>query len=327
MQRINEDIKTEQFKNIYLLYGEEAYLRKQYRDRLKNALTKEEDTMNYHYFEGKDVSCGAVIDLAETIPFFSDRRVIVIENSGFFKHGGESLAEYLNEPSQTAYFIFVESEIDKRSRLFKTVSAKGTAVEFPVQSEATLQKWVLGILKKEDKRISAPALSSFLEKTGTDMENIRKELEKLICYCMQKDAVTEQDIEDICTHRVSNHVFDMVNAIADKKQKAALDLYYDLLALKEPPMRILFLIARQYNMLLQVKELKGKGCDNKRIGEKVGLMPFIAGKYVTQSSKFRSTDLRSALEACVETEEAVKTGRINDMMGVELLIVKYSGGR
>lgn len=324
MQRINDDIKNGQFKQIYLLYGEEAYLRKQYRDKLKNALSDGEDTMNYNYFEGRDIVPAAVIDLAETLPFFADRRVIILENSGLFKHGGERLAEYLSEPAPTVCFVFVETEIDKRSKLFKTVSAQGTAVEFPVQNEQTLKKWVLSLLKKENKRIYEPALNYFLEKTGTDMENIRKELEKLMCYCLDKETVTEQDIEDICTHRVSNHVFDMINAIADKQQKRALDLYYDLLSLKEPPMRILFLIARQFNMLLQVKELKKKGYDNKNIGAKVGLPPFIAGKYVAQSAKFRTTELKKALEACVDTEEAVKTGRMNDVMSVELLIVKYS---
>lgn len=324
MQRINEDIKSGQLKQIYLLYGEEAYLRKQYRDRLRNALAAEGDTMNYSYFEGKDISVGAVIDLAETLPFFADRRVIVVENSNLFKSGGEKMAEYLTEPAQAAYFVFVETEIDKRSKLFKTVSAKGTAVEFPVQNEATLKKWILAMIKKEGKQITGNALEYFLEKTGTDMENIRKELEKLMCYCMDKDAVSEQDIGEICTHRAGNHVFDMVNAIADKRQKKALDLYYDLLALKEPAMRILFLIARQFNTLMQVKELKGKGYDNKAIGAKVGLPPFIAGKYAAQAAKFKKEDLRGALEACVEAEEAVKTGRMNDVMSVELLIVRYS---
>ncbi len=193
-----------------------------------------------------------------------------------------------------------------------------------MQNEATLKKWILGILKREGKQITEPALNYFLEKTGTDMENIRKELEKLMCYCMEKEAVREQDIEAICTKRVSSHIFDMINAIAEKQQKKALDLYYDLLALKEPAMRILFLITRQFNMLLQVKELKGKGYDNKTIGVKVGLSPFIAGKYVTQAAKFRAADLRTALEACVEAEESVKTGKMNDIMSVELLIVRYS---
>lgn len=94
MQRINEDIKSGQFRQIYLLYGEESYLRKQYRDRLKDAMTEDGDTMNYSYFEGKDISVGAVIDLAETLPFFADRRVIVVENSGLFKHGGTAVSVF-----------------------------------------------------------------------------------------------------------------------------------------------------------------------------------------------------------------------------------------
>lgn len=324
MQRINEDIKSGNFRQMYLLYGEEAYLRKQYRDRLKKAMAADDDTMNYSYLEGKDISIGAVIDLAETLPFFADRRVIVVENSGFFKHGGEQMAQYLASPAETSYFVFVETEIDKRSKLFKTVSSQGIAVEFPIQSEATLKKWILGMIKREGKQITEPALQYFLEKTGTDMENLRKELEKLMCYCMEKEAVREADIEDICTKRINSHIFDMINAIADKKQKKALDLYYDLLALKEPAMRILFLIARQFNLLLQVKELKKQGLDNKSIGAKISLPPFIAGKYAAQAAKFRTSDLRTALEACVEAEESVKTGRMNDIMSVELLIVRYS---
>ena len=323
MQRLTQDIKSGQFNQIYLLYGAEAYLRKQYRDRLKNAIIGD-DNMNYHYYEGKDISIGEVIDQAETLPFFAERRLIILENSGFFKSGGEQLAEYLSAPSNTTFFLFVETEVDKRSRLYKAVSSKGCAVEFAIQDENTLKKWILGMVKKENKRISESALNFLLEKTGTDMENIRKETEKLFCYCMDKEAITEADIEEICTKRIGNHIFDMVSAIADKKQKQALELYYELLAQKEPPMRILFLIARQFNLLLQVKELKGKGYQNKAIGEKVGLPGFIAGKYVVQASRFKTREIRDAVEACVAAEEAIKTGRLNDNMSVEMLIIQYS---
>lgn len=323
MQRLIQDIKTQQFNHIYLLFGEEAYLRKQYRDKLKEAIIGD-DNMNYHYYEGKDISIGEVIDQAETLPFFAQRRLIVLENSGFLKSGGEQLAEYFSAPAQTTYFLLVETEVDKRSKLYKTITAKGCAVEFAVQDENTLKRWILGMVKKEDKKISENSLNYLLEKTGTDMENIRKETEKLFCYCMNKEVITEKDVEEICTKRIGNHIFDMVSAIADKKQKQALELYYELLAQKEPPMRILFLIARQFNMLLQVKELRGKGYQNKAIGEKVGLPGFIAGKYVAQAARFQTEELRDAVEACVEAEEAIKTGRINDNMSVEMLIIKYS---
>lgn len=321
MQRINNDIKQENFHHMYLLFGEERYLRRQYTERLKKALCNENDHMNTHFYQGKDISVGEIIDLAETMPFLSERRVFFINDSGLFKAGGEKMAEYLAAPSETAYFVFTESEVDKRSKIFKTLQANGCAVEFAIQDENTLKRWVGGILNKEGKQVTENTVQLLLTKTGTDMENIQMELEKLICYCMDKDVVTSEDVEAICTTRITNHIFDMINAIADRQTQKALQLYYDLLALKEPPMRILFLIARQCNMLLQAKELKARGFDNKAIGSKIGLAPFIAGKYVTQAARFKTSVLRKAVKQCVDAEEAVKTGRMNDMMSVELLIV------
>ncbi|MCI9314034.1 MAG: DNA polymerase III subunit delta [Lachnospiraceae bacterium] len=324
MKKLAEEIKTGQLKQVYILYGEEAYLRSQYKDKLKNALLDGGDPMNLHYFEGKDVKPGEVIDLAETMPFLAQRRVILLENSGLFAKGGEELAAYLGEPSDTAFFVFIEPSVDKRSKLYKAATARGRAIEFKMQDETVLKRWVLGFLKKENKNITERDLNLFLDKTGSDMENIRGELEKLLCYCLERDVVTAQDIEAVCTRQVTSQIFDMINAVAERRQKAAMELYYDLLTLKEPPMRILFLITRQFNMLLQVKELKNKGYDANTIGEKVGLAGFIARKYVAQAAKFKEADLRRALSDCVETEEAVKTGRMNDVMSVELLIVKYS---
>ena len=264
---------------------------------------------------------GEVIDLAETLPFLADKRVFFIRDSGLFKSGGEEMAQYLASPNETSYFVFTESEVDKRSKLYKAVQANGCAVEFAMQDESTLIRWIGGILSKENKKISEPTVRHFLTKTGIDMENIRSELEKLICYCLDRDVITTEDVDAVCTTRVTNHIFEMVNAIAEKDKHKALQLYYDLLALKEPPLRILFLIARQCNMLLQVKEMTLRGYDNKAIGPKIGVPPFIAGKYVSQAKLFKSSKLKEAVTQCVEAEEAVKSGRMNDMMSVEMLIL------
>lgn len=325
MQRIMEDLKTGRLKQIYLLYGAEGYLVRQYRDKLRDAFLNGADAMNLNRFEGTDVSVPAVIDMAETLPFFADRRVILLENTELFKSGGEELAEYLEHPAQSCAFVFAETAVDKRSRLYKTVKKQGYAAEFGRQPAKTLQKWVATLLKKEGKQISAQTMQLFLEKTGDDMENIRKELEKLICYCMDRDVVTSKDVEEICVHQVQNHIFDMISAISAGNQKRALQLYYDLLSLREPPMRILFLISRQFNLLLQVKELVKKGYPQKLIGDKVGLQGFVAGKYVSQAAGFSAAFLQKAVETCVETEYAVKSGKMDDQLGVELLIVNYSG--
>ncbi len=324
MKSLNEDLKTGQFKNIYLLYGEEDYLKKQYKGKLRNAVISPEDTMNYAYYEGKGINVKEIIDLAETMPFFSERRLILIENSGFFKNANAELAEYIKELPESTFMIFVESEIDKRGKLYKAVKDKGRIVELGRQDEKTLLRWVAGNVKKENKQIAERTIQYFLEKVGTDMENIQKELEKLFCYTLDKESITVEDVEVICTTQVTNQIFEMVNAVADKQQKKALDYYYDLLALKEPPMRILFLLARQFRLLLEVKALDKQGYARKEIASKAGLHPFVVGKYQEQAKAFSGKELRRIIEDSVETEEMVKTGRLNDMLGVEIFIMKYS---
>jgi len=324
MQQLIQDLKNQSYKSMYLLYGEEDYLRKQYRDKLKAALTAPDDTMNYHYYEGKDINVGEIIDLAETMPFFADRRVIILENSGLCKSGGDALAEYLKQPAESVVIILVESQIDKRSRLFKTVKDKGRACEFVPQNEQTLKKWIASLAKQDNRKISEQTAEFFLEKTGTDMANIRTEWEKLICYTMGKEIIEKEDVDVICTQRVSNRIFDMVAAIAEKRQQEALDMYHDLLTLKEPPMGILALISRQFNLMLQVKELQQKGMGGRQIADKVGLAPFIVQKYERQASRFKMKELREALNACVEADEAVKMGRLNDVLSIELLIIERS---
>ena len=259
MKSLQEDIRQKEFKNVYLFYGEEAYLKQVYKKRMKEALLPDGDEMNFTFFEGKKTEPQEVIQMAQTMPFFAERRVIFLENTGFFKGQCESLPEYLSQLPEYLCMIFIEEEVDKRSRMYKAVKKSGRIVEFAKQDSDMLIRWIFGILNKEQKKITRNDMELFLTKTGTDMGNIEKELEKLLCYVLERDVITRADIEAVCTSQVSNHIFDMLRAVTEKKQQRALDLYYDLLALKEPPMRILYLLARQFNQMLQVKELEKEG--------------------------------------------------------------------
>ncbi|MBS6397203.1 MAG: DNA polymerase III subunit delta [Clostridiales bacterium] len=324
MKMLMEDIKNRQFKRIYLLTGEEAYLRNQYKKKLRDALLDPEDTMNAATFEGRKINPREVIDLAETMPFFAERRVIILEDSGFAKNACPELADYIGEIPESTCIIMVETETDKRGRVWKAVKNVGRIVEFKRQDERTLARWVLGLLKKEGKNITEETMHAFLGCTGTDMENIDRELEKLICYTYGRDIITTEDVKAVCTEQMENRIFDMVQAITEKNQRRALDLYADLLAMKEPPMRILFLITRQFNQLLQLKGLAGEGLEKGELAKRAGVPPFALGKYMTQCRRFSSAQLRQAVEDCVDTEERVKTGQMGDQISVELLIVKYS---
>lgn len=324
MKTIDNDIKMGQLKNVYLLYGTEDYLKRQYRDKLKHALVEPDDTMNFSAYEGKDINPKELIDLSETLPFFKEKRMILVENSGFFKNSCDDLAEYMGQVPESTCFVFVEEEVDKRSKLFKAASRAGSAVEFETPKEDMLIRWMLGRIQREGKKITQSVMQLFLSKTGSDMENIDKELEKLICYTLDKTEISAADVEAICTGQTENKIFEMIDAISAKNQKKALDLYYDLLALKEAPMRILFLIARQFQNLLLIKSMSAKGYPAVSIAKTAGMPSFAVQKNLRQAGAFKINQLKEAIEDCGQAEEDVKTGRMADQLAVELLIVKYS---
>ena len=130
VKNLQEDIKTGKFKNAYLLFGEEAYLKIQYKEKLIHALNPDDDTMNFTKYEGKGIEVREMIDLCETMPFFADHRVVLVENSGFFKNKCDELADYMKTLPDYLRLVFVEEEVDKRSRMYKAVKNCGRIVEF-----------------------------------------------------------------------------------------------------------------------------------------------------------------------------------------------------
>ncbi len=324
MKTLNEHIKNHTFQNVYLIYGPEDYLRRQYRDKLKAAVLDGEDTMNYNYFEGKGIDVNEIIGLAETLPFFAEYRLIILENTGFFSSANDTLAEYVKHVPKTTILVFVEAGPDKRNKLYKAVNAAGYAAQMTSPDQETLVRWVAGILQKDHRRITKNDCLLFLSLVDPDMENIRQELEKLICYTMGRDVVTAADIHAVCSVHTENKIFDMINAVAGKDKRQAMALYNDLLTLKEPPLRTLYLIARQFNVLLQICELAGQGFPANTIAERTGMKPFVVRKNMGLARRFTVRELAGAVAFCTQMEEDVKSGKLADQIAVELVIYKYA---
>ncbi len=324
MKVLNEHIKNEEFKKIYLLCGEEDYLIKQYRDKLKLALMKDTDDMNFSCFQGSKINPIEVCDTGDTLPFFADRRVIVIINSGYFKSAPEKFQDRMEFFPDTTHVIFVEHEVDKRSRLYKKIKEVGYVAEFNSLDTRTLGIWINSLCKEEGKSISTEAINYLIEYIGTDMNQLKLELEKLFSYTIDKKIVEREDIQQVCISQATSKIFDMLDAIGSRNQGKALSLYHDLLELREPPMRILFLLTRQYNILLQVRRCLDEGKDSSLIAPIVGVPPFTVKKYVAQGKIYSYGRLKKMLEECQETDYKIKTGQITDVIGVELLIVEFS---
>ncbi|MDE5779583.1 MAG: DNA polymerase III subunit delta [Lachnospiraceae bacterium] len=326
MNTINKDIESGTIKQFYLLYGEEDYLKKQYRDKLVEALVDPKDTMNLNYFWGNRTDVREVCDIGETLPFFSEHRVIILEDTGWFKKTPDKLETYLNSLPESTYLLFVEKEVDKRSKMFKWIGKSGYATRLDTPDEKMLITWMSGLCKKEGKKIEDQAIFYFVEHVGTDMMLLRNELEKVFCFMLERETVTVNDIKEVCVSQAMDKIFDMLDAIGTHNKDKALLLYHDLLALKEPAMRVLYMLTRHYHILMQVKGLVDEGKDNKAIASLCKVPPFSVKKYATQAQHYSYYGLCDMVEQCQMTEQKIKTGNVQDVVGVELLIVEFSKG-
>lgn len=331
MKNIKQDIEQKKIKQYYLLFGEEDYLKAQYRDKLARALVDTEDNMNYSYYEGNGIKVQDVLDIGETLPFFADSRAIVLENTGWFKIKKKDTVDDSKDKGfalaglpETTHVIFVESEVDKRSSSYKWIKKNGYVSEMNTPDEKMLLAWVKGLCKEEGKQISDATIIYFVEHMGTDMFLLKNELEKLFCYRYKDDVITVEDVKEVCISQAADKMFDMLDAIGNHNQEKALILYRDLLALREPPMKILNLLVRHFRILMQVCALEKEEKNNKQIAQICGIPEFTVRKYAAQTKKYKYDQLKSMVEQCQQTDQYIKTGRVQDIVGVELLIVEFS---
>ncbi len=322
MKTIKEDMKAGMFRKAYLLYGTEKYLRSLYKNKLKDSVLAGGGEINFSVFSGKGIDETEVVHIAQTMPFFAEHRLILIEGSGWFKGQSSGMAEALYTLPDTAVFVFVEDDVDKRGRMYKAVKELGHICEFGAMEERDLKLWIASLLRPEQKKFTDATASYFLEKTGTSMENIQTEIEKLIGYTYGRDIITKEDIDAVCTEQINGKVFQMVDSAAAKEAKRALALYRDLLELREKPMSILFLLIRHLNILVQVQLLAADGMQGALIAKKVGFPPFAAGKYISQARAFSEKELCETIEYGALLEEKIKTGWMDEQIGVEMMIVK-----
>lgn len=324
MKRIDEDIKNNNFSNVYLLCGTQAYLRNVYRDKLVKALVNDGDSMNYSHYEGNDVPIGEVIDLAETMPFLAEKRVIVIENTGYFKSSCDELAEYIPNIPESTVIIFSEEETNGTYKLYKSVKDKGHIAKFDNLDEKDLRSWIVGRLKREHRPITEKALDKFISICGKDMMFIASELDKLVAYTYGRDGIYPADVDAICTVLIEDKVFLMMDAMFRHSKAEALKLYGDLLELHTDPYKILSLIEAQLRLLLHLNGMSLEGLSTKDMAEGLSMNEYRVKKSLPQARKSSRIWIMKGLELCADTDAASKSGKVNVQVGLEMIICSLS---
>ncbi len=331
---LNESIRAGEFRPAYLLCGEQAYLRIQNRDKILQALLPEEgiggDNMNLTRFSGKETTAAAVIEMAETLPFFADRRVILLEETemcGRNSAEGDLLAEYLPRLPETTVLVLAEREADRRKRLCKAIAKCGLVFECDTPDERTMNAWAASLFRKGGLQIDRRVLAMFLERTGEDMLNIASEAEKLCSYCLGRQEVTEEDVETMTTPLIRDRIFEMIEAIAARDRDKTMRIYLELCAIRTAPQAILSLMERQLNQLLQVKEDLGRIPD-RELAERIKVPPFVLNKrFKPLIHTYSGSELLESLEECLQADQDYKAGRIDAQAAVELILVRRTESR
>lgn len=328
MKVLKENIKNRNFAKYYLLFGEENYLKKYYEHQLKNAIVSNTmDIMNTNVFESKSISIDIIINAADTLPFMCEKRLVLIKYSELFQNGrkedSDKMKDYLAHIPNSTCIVFVEENVDKRNKLFKTIQKEGYIVEFNSPKESELIIWIQKSFKKNNIAIEAKIAIYMLRNVGTNMELLEGEIQKLIAYKNNENIITQTDIDIVCTKSLETKIFDMLDAMGNKNLGIALNIYNNMLMFKEVPIKILTMIIRQFRLLIQVKYLLSKSYNNDAIAQRLNQNPFVVKGLLVQAKNFPQEILSQAFEDCLETDISIKTGLLSADIAVELLIIKY----
>jgi DNA polymerase-3 subunit delta len=329
LELLKKQLKEGKFSNVYLLHGEEEFLKEYYFNELKKKiLSNGLEEFNYNLFEGKNISLQHLQDSMEAFPVMAERKMIAIKDSGILKTPKaaekEFWEDYLNDLPSYCCIVFYEKEIDKRSKIYKLINKHGLVVEFKYQKTADLVSWVGRIVRSYHKKINKEDIYYLLEHCDTGMTSIRNELDKVINYCGDKEIITSEDIDAVCTKSIESKIFEMIDTLMEGNTNQALLLLNDMVTLREPAVKILTLISRHFSQLLKIKLLLKEGVPANNIARRVGIPPFAINKYFRQTERFSIPYLHQVMQECLEMDTCLKTSSVDEWVLLQTSIVQWA---
>ncbi|NLJ41866.1 MAG: DNA polymerase III subunit delta [Clostridiales bacterium] len=330
-QKLFREIQEGDWHGAYLFFGEEQYIKRQALDSAVEALTDPSTKdLNYLQLEGNQATLDSVINACETLPFLSAKRLVLIKDPIFINDGtGGGIDEvgfvkYLEDiPLTTCLILYNRGVIDKRKRVYRHMNKAGKALEFKYLMDRELRTWINQTLGKSDKSISYKAVSHLIGMIGNNLEDISNELTKLVSYIGQKKEIDIKAIEAVVTPNLEQSIFQLVDAIGEKKGGKALSVLDNLIEDRGQPIQpILAMIARQFRLILQCKGFYESGYKPDSIAQRLNQRLFVVRKCLYQGKNFLTEELKKGLELCSEVDYRIKTGGVQDRVGIELIIIK-----
>lgn len=334
-----KEIKKKQFAPMYVLYGQESFLINETKQLLtKYVLEEEESEFNLSSYDMEDTPIEVALEDAETLPFMGERRLIFLNNPYFLtaekgkskvEHNIKKLEAYMEEPSPFSIIVFSGSyeKLDERKKITKELKRKGTVVEAKKLNEQELSAWVKDRAAQNNVEIDDDALEQMLVIAGSNLFMLTTEMDKLALYAGEKKKIDVHMVESLVSRSLEQNIFSLVDKIVQRKIDEAFRIYYDLLKQNEEPIKILSIIAGQFRLIYQVKELARRGYGQQQIAGFIKVHPFRVKLAAGQAKLFQDEELTEIMKMLAEADYQAKTGGMKKELLVEMFLFRLQGAR
>jgi len=301
----------EALKPVYLIFGDEELLLERALRRLKDRIAEVADLdFNYEAFEGESADASAVVAAANTLPFASDRRLVIVRSVDRMPAAGQHmLADYAKDPAPTACVVLVARKMRKDSKLFKAVDALGGVAEYKAPRKSEYPSWVAQLFTAKGRTITHDGAVALVRAVGRDLRRLETEADKLLAYVGDRTAVTRDDVVSVVAETAPVSVFDFLNAVGARECAAALALLDDLLADGQDLMGVHAMTVRHLRTLVSARALADRGASQGDVQRGIGMADWQARTALEQARRFSAAELSAALRGAAALEARMKSGQ------------------
>ncbi|MTV20282.1 DNA polymerase III subunit delta [Staphylococcus delphini] len=321
--------------NIHVIHGEVPELI----DRETEQLTKKylgnepKDDFNFVKYNLYETTLNTIIEEAMTLSFFSDKKIVVVQNSYVFtgekppkeaQANADSLLEFIEKYDGASLIIFQvqAAKLDERKKVVKALKKVANIKKIEQMTEQEMQKWIHQYLNQSYKEIKQDALEALIQLTGIHYRMIKQELDKLLLFVGDRPTINKDDVQTIVNRSLEQNVFLLTDYIQKGQKAQAISLVKDLIQLKEEPIKLLALITSNYRLYYQSKILNQKGYSGQQIAKTVGVHPYRVKLALNQARKYDLETLLTIMDVCAETDYQLKSSYMDKVLILELFIMK-----
>lgn len=308
---------------IYLLYGDNNYLI----NKKIEEINKKIDKLSINTYDLENIDINNIIDDASTIDLFNDKKSIIVYNSYIFnatvnkkqkEQNLNNLEEYLNNSNPNTILIFVTNnqKLDERKKITKLIKKIGNVIEY--NNELDIKKLTKELF--DGYTISTECINVFIDRVGNDIYIIENEIEKIKLY-KDDNVITMDDIYLLTKKNINLDIFNLIENIINKDINNAYYEYQEIIK-QEEPIKILIMLANQFRIIYQAKELYKKGYTEGDIASTLGIHPYRIKLAISKSRNYDSKTILNYLYELANIDIDIKTGKIDPNLALELFILK-----